>query len=690
MNRKSLIILNFFLLAYLQSLLGQDTMENVFSDSILYELEPITITASRFPVRQDKVSFALTALDNIHINSIRQNLSIYESLNSVPGLFAMNANNFAQDLRLSIRGFGSRAAFGIRGIKILIDGIPETTPDGQTQLDNLNISVIDHAEILRGPVSSLYGNASGGVIQFSTMQPPEEFMIEGRLSAGSYGFQGLQIKAGQKHERFGYLVSAAANRISGYRDHSTMKNFLFNGILNYQINPKSDAALRMSIENSPEAFDAGSLTKDQVEESRTQAYEGNVVFNAGEKVSQVRIGLTYQNEFSQTHKLQSVFYYNRRVFSNRLPFEDGGMVDLNRNYTGMTVSYYFTSQLWQMDSKLVTGIDLSTQKDDRKRFNNRQGAKGNLVFDQDEKFSNLGIYLQHDLQMSSNWLINYGIRHDAVNISANDKFRLDADNSGERIFRGWNVMLGSVFNWYGKNNIYGNISSGFETPALIELSSNPDGSGGFNSNLNPQNALNLELGLRGIIIDRFRYELAVFAIGVRDEIIPYELEQTPGRTYYQNAGKSEHKGIEISFHGNLLPSINLSINYTYSNFKFKDFEKTNGNLKHNYIPGIPEHMLNSIFLFIFPQGLFSRLELLGRGGFYADDENSAREEAALISNFQIGYTIKTASWKIEPYIGINNILNAKYSDNIRINAFGGRYYEPAPLRHIFLGIGAKF
>ncbi len=597
------VFLYIFLLIIYHPLAGQENTSMSLPDSILYELEPITVTASRFPVKQDKLPFAITPLDNTHLTVARQQLSVHESLSSLPGVFVMNANNFAQDLRLAIRGFGARAAFGIRGIKVLIDGIPETTPDGQTQLDNLNLAVIDQAEILRGPVSTLYGNSSGGVLQFSSSEPPDEFMIKGRLAAGSFGYRGMYINAGQSLEDFGYLISASTSRIKGYRDHSAMKNFLLNGNFKYRINSQSETTMRLSYENSPDALDAGSLNLEQAKQNPKQAYSGNVTYNAGEKVSQGRIGITYSNRFSQKHKIQTVLYYTRRIFSNRLPFESGGMVELNRHYAGLTATYDYTSLLWGMDSKLVSGFDLAAQKDDRKRFDNLQGTTGNLTFDQDENYSNLGIFLQHHLQINSRWLVNYGLRHDAVRVSAKDKFARDVNNSSEKIFTGWSIMGGAVFNCTPQNNIYANISSGFETPALIELSSNPDGQSGFNPNLDPQKSINIELGFRGILFEKVRYELSAFSIRVSDEILPYELEQTPGRTYYRNAGKSRHRGLEVQFSGNPYSFLNLTLNYTFSNFDFVEYKTTDNDYQGNQIPGIPRDMFNTILTF-FTSGRF--------------------------------------------------------------------------------------
>jgi iron complex outermembrane receptor protein len=686
---KSLFYLTFFTILHLVLVhpgFAKDDNQTVLSDTVLFELSPITITATRFPAAQNDISVALTSVDKITLQSARRQLSLKESMAGVPGLMAMNEHNFAQDLRLSIRGFGARASFGIRGIKILIDGIPETTPDGQTQLDNLNIGIIDRAEIVRGAVSALYGNASGGVINLFSQKPPYHPFLQTRLAAGSFGLINMYLKAGQNLGAFNYLLSASHGRIDGYRDHSVMKNYIINGIFGFRPDSLSEITLRLDWQESPQAEDPGSLNGIQVAENPQQASSNNLLFNAGESILQGRGGLFYRRRFNNRHEVQALFYFTRRHFDNRLPFLDGGMVNLKRNFAGTRLVYLNTLDIFGFHSRLACGLELADQQDHRKRYNNLNGDQGEPVFNQNENYRNAGLFLQQEIKLSEKWQTQIGLRYDLVKVEAEDLYKEDGDPSGKRDFQGISGSLGLLYRLSETFNLYGNISTGFETPALIELSSNPTDSGGLNEHLNSQLAINYEVGIKGTISSRFRLEAALFSIDVKDEIIPYEIDGQPGRTYYRNAGKSRHSGIELGLNGNLGHGLTIVLTYTFSEFKFIDYITPAGIFDGNTIPGIPRHMFYGELFYLHPAGFFNRIEIQGRGDIFLNDANTEKENSHILLKISGGYRIRFAGWYLEPFLGLNNLFSAVYSDNLRINAFGGRYFEPAPDFNIYGGI----
>ena len=651
-----------------------------------YSLTPITVKATRFSTEDIQSPLALTVVSKGFIQRGQAQLSVNESLNSVPGLFALNANNFAQDLRVSIRGFGARSAFGIRGVKILVDGIPESTPDGQAQVDNLSLGILNSIEVIRGPASSLYGNASGGVISFTTEDPGTTPFVEARILAGSYGLQQYQLKTGAQKGKFSYLLHGAHVQTNGYRVNSGMKNTLLNGKLGIQINEKDKLSILLNYGNSPQADDPGGINLDQVMEDRRSARTQNVSFQGGETVEQIRAGIIYAKALPKNGQLQFKAYHTYRDFSNRLPFEFGGIVELKRNFSGIGLNYAKESTLSTKKHRLQAGIEVENQSDDRQRFQNLSGLKGDQTLDQNEAFLNLGVFLTQELDFTEDLKFLFGVRYDLIRLKASDYFTSDGDQSGSSTLSRYSPTLGIVYSFAENASLYGNISSSFETPTLSELSNNPSGEGGFNPELTPQEATNFEIGVKGIANSRLRYEIALFKINVNNEILSFELEDFPGRDFFQNAGSTDRFGTELSFQYNIIKGLTAYWTYTFSNFTFREFGDNNGNV----LPGIPKHSNFIALNYASNSGFFASIQSRFIGEIYIKNDNSVKDNKYKVINLNLGYLKKYDKVEIEPFFGINNVLNETYNDNIRINAFGGRFYEPAPERNIYGGIKVKF
>ena len=655
-------------------------------DTLRLQLAPVTLTATRMNIEQERSPLAVSVVGSPLIQQGLQQLSLDESLGRIPGLFALNPDNFSQDLRISIRGFGARAAFGIRGIKLLVDGIPESTPDGQAQVDNLDLGILDRMEVIRGPSAGLYGNAAGGVISLRTEDAPEDLFVQARTSWGSFGFQQYQIKTGQQVGKFNYLIHANHTRTEGFRDQSGMKNTLITAKVRMDLDSLSTLRLLLSYVDSPQADDPGGITADQAAENPMQARDRNVQFNGGETVQQGRVGLVYTRNWQGHHQFQSKVYHTFRDFSNRLPFENGGIVNLDRAFTGGGLSYQYTGALGALPYRLRTGIDIENQRDDRQRFNNLNGIQGEQSLSQLEKFFNLGAYVQQELQLASVFALHASLRFDVVRLEAEDAFLSNGDDSGDLSFERLSPMVGLVYDVSPTSHLYGNLSTSFETPTLSELSANPDGSGGFNGALSPQKALNYEVGWKGTAGGRLAYELALFSIELRDELIPYELEAFPGRTFFRNAGRSRRNGIELSLDYVLAAGLRANVSYTYSDFTYTDFTVDGEALDGNQLPGLPKHAAFVGLRYQTPQGFYGNLQVRHRGALFTNDANTVEESAVSIAQVRAGMHWDLAFGYIEPYAGINNVFDVDYSSNVRINAFGSRFFEPAPGRNYYAGL----
>ena len=651
-----------------------------------YALSPITVKSTRFDTKDIQSALALTSISKNFIQRGQAQLSVNESLNTVPGLFALNPNNFAQDLRVSIRGFGARSAFGIRGIKILVDGIPESTPDGQAQVDNLALGVLSNIEVIRGPASSLYGNASGGVISFSTEEPTADPFIEARVLAGAYGLQQYQLKTGQQKGKFNYLLHGVHVQTDGYRENSGMKNTILNGKLGVQLNEKDQLKVLLNYGNSPQADDPGGINIDQVVSDRTSARDRNLLFQGGETVEQFRAGLIYERAISDSDQLELKAYHTYRDFSNKLPFEFGGIVEFQRNFSGISGQYQIQRNLSGKIYRLKVGTELENQADDRQRFQNLEGIQGDQTLDQKEEFFNWGTYLVQELDFTEAFKILLGLRYDVIRLKATDQFLTNGDASGSSTLHNLNPTVGLVYSYKGNNSIYANVSTSFETPTLNELSNNPSGTGGFNPNLQPQEATNYEIGFKGILSRKLRYEIALFTIAVSNEILPFELEDFPGRDFFQNAGSTNRNGIETSFNFNLTKGLTAYLNYTYSDFSFEEFEDFEGNV----LPGIPKHSTFAAISYASKNGFFATIQSRFIGSIYTSNDNSVSDNSYTVVNLNLGYNKVFKKMTLEPFLGVNNLLDEAYNDNIRINAFGARYFEPAPGLNVYGGLKIRF
>lgn len=658
---------------------------------LLQELEAVSVTTTRLENEDIRSSLAITSIGKFNLQNGQQQLSIHNALSQVPGVFALNADNFAQDLRVSIRGFGARAAFGIRGIKILVDGLPESTPDGQGQVDNLNLGILDRMEVIRGPAAGLYGNAAGGVLSFKTEDAPKHPFIEFRAAAGSYQFQQYQVKTGFQKGRLSGLFHGAYTATDGYRAQSAMQNTLLNGKINFRFNETAALKMLVNYANSPQADDPGGLNMEAVEADRRQARDRNVLFDGGERVEQGRIGLVFDKKWSNGHAIHAKAYSSYRDFANKLPLQPRGIVELQRVFSGAGLDYRFNYKLNnQANYQLKVGLDFESQKDHRERFDNLEGIKGDLSFAQDETFLSTGVFLLQELTFYNGFKINVGTRFDAVRLKADDGFFSNGDDSGDINLESFNPMLGLLYPITEGLNAYANVATSFETPALSELSSHPENVGGFNPNLAPQKANNFELGLKGIFQSKLRYELALFQIHLQDEIVPYELEAFPDVTFYRNAGNSQRNGVELALNYQIHPGLSAAVTYTYSDFFYKDYEAGGNILDENTLPGIPKHAGFAQLQYLSSIGLYASLQARFVGALFADDANTTEDVAYTVANLRLGYQKQLSSCLIEPFVGINNLFNTKYNGNIRINAFGARYFEPAPELNFYAGVKVRF
>ncbi len=605
--------------------------------------------------------------------------SLDEYLDGVPGLFSQNANNFAQDLRLSIRGFGARSAFGIRGIKLIVDGIPETTPDGQGQVDNLPLGIINNVTILRGPASALYGNSSGGVIQIKTLSDFDKNFLRFRLQGGSFAFGLAQLVAGWKNKKTNLLIFQNLSHSNGFREFSSSRQEVFNAKITHEFSDKSKVNFQFNYTNSPYAYDPGGLKLDDIENDYNQARQRNIDFDTFESIKHLKAGINWERKLSSKLALETYFFSAHRDFQGKLPFEYGGFINLKRNYFGFgtNLDYNINSSHF-----LQIRFSISDQKDNRKRYKNLLGEKGENTLSQKELFYNSSISVLDQIKFDYG-LLRIGIRYDHQKIRAKPDYESYNQSDNSIKLNILNPSVGFTLNEFSDQSIYGSFATSFETPTLSELSANPNGQVGFNKSLKSSLAKNFEIGWRKDFTD-IKLEAVIFHISTENEILPYELEQFPGRTFYRNAGKTIRRGLEI-LGSKETDSYKAVLSYSFSDFIFDSYVLDGSAYNGNRLPAIPKHHAFFSIKYKFNSTIGAEIKSKYVGKFFADDKNSNEVDAYSIFQYRVWKDFKNYSL----YAGVNNLFNKKYFDNIRINAFANRFYEPAPLRNYYAGINFK-
>ncbi|MEM8908252.1 MAG: TonB-dependent receptor, partial [Bacteroidota bacterium] len=604
---------------------------------------------------------------------------------------------------ISIRGFGARSAFGIRGVKLIVDGIPETTPDGQGQVDNLNLGIVQNIEVIKGAAAVWYGNAAGGVININTLDQVESNFLELGTSFGWFTYAGLadsvnrgaqnmqqyQLKGGFQNEHTTVIVQASHNQNDGYRRQSGVEQSNVNARLIHQFSPKARLSLQANWANSPQADDPGGIDLMTLNLDRSQARDRNVLFQTGEQIHQFKTGAHYEQSLEGGQSLEGYGFFAQRDFTGRLPFENGGWIELNRHYFGQGASYQMQRAWGEGMHTLRLGYEWAYQSDERQRFANLEGQRGNLTLDQVESFGNVAVYGLDQFRWRK-WLFQLGLRYDWNRLASRDRFLQDGDNSGSRRLSAWNPSLGLSYALLPQIYGYLNFRTSFETPALSELSANPDGSAGFNTNLAAQRARNYEVGIKGKIKEEWFFDATYFHIDTRDELVPFELAAFPGRSFFRNAGKSRRDGVELSARYRFWTHWSLNASYTFMDLTYTDYVLPSGDFSGNQLPGVPRHFAAFALEHRREHGFNFRVQGRYTGALFLHDANALKDDAYFLVDTSLGYRLFVDHYLLTPFVGLNNVFNQSYNDNIRINAFGNRFFEPGPELNIYIGLRLRW
>ena len=666
-------------------------------DTSTARLPTVQVTVTRETARSPlELPYAITTVRPDSLRPGARQISLDETLMLIPGIAVSNRNNPTQDPRISIRGFGARSAFGVRGVRVLRDGIPLTLPDGQTPVDYIDLESVETIQVIRGTASALYGNASGGVIDLqSDALPAAPLGGELRASTGSYGLQRLHGAIGGTSGPFGYQASVTHTDIDGYRDHARQRTT--HAVARAEARTGSTTWMLQGIGfDMPTAENPGALTAAELESNPRAADSAMITKRARKDVRQGQLGLTASGRAGRADLSGSIYGGTRDLY-NPLAF---AIIAVDRVSYGATVRATIPASLLGARHRVSIGFDAQRQEDDRTEFANCNGVvvpfpagctgptpeRGALRRSQRELVTGFGPYLRDEIEISRWLTASAGIRADRIDFEVEDRFVTNGDDSGERALNAVSPMVGVLARLGPLASLYASVSSSFETPTATELANKPDGSTGINPTLEPQRAWTYEIGAKGFIAPIVSYDAAVFVARVEDELIPFEIVGGGGRRYFRNAGRTERRGAEVGLRADGA-AIRAGLSYSYADYQFTDFV-VNGTTSYdgNRIPGIPEHQAQASVTWI-ARGIHSTIDGIAVGRTLADDANSVSAAGYGIVNARVGGTMTFGSGaRLAPTIGVQNVFDRRYVGSVSVNASGGRYFEPAPGRTLFVGL----
>jgi iron complex outermembrane receptor protein len=668
-------------------------------DTTVAKLEPVVVEVGRGAHRSPlDLPFAVTVQTPDSMRPGQRHLSLDETLWLIPGLSVSNRNNPSQDPRISVRGFGARSAFGVRGIRVLRDGIPLTLPDGQTPVDYLDLESVGRVEVMRGSASSLYGNAGGGVVDIRTSDPPP-VPVSGavRMWTGAFDTRRLVAKTAGAADGFGYQANVARTESDGYRDYSRQR--MTNGFarISYDDGGGSYALEWLGV-NTPVAQNPGALTRAQFETDPRMADPLSIRKGARKAVTQSQFGLTARHSVARG-EIEASGYVGTRTLDNPLTF---AVVDVGRAMSGGNLRATLPFSVLGADHRLTAGTEVQLQNDLRLNYTNCNDVpplaaptatcpvlgveRGSVTLDQREIVSSFGSYLRDELDLGKRYTFTTSARTDAVRFRVKDKLinATNPDDSGQRLLDAVSPMVGILARLSESHSAYANISSAFETPTATELGNQPSGAGGINPDLKPQRSTTYEVGVKGVGDNGLQYNAALFATGVHDELIPFDIPASGGRRYFRNAGRTSRRGLELGL-GIAIRQLELGGAYTYANYRFVDFTVDTAHYAGNRIPGIPRQTLQaSAALHGSLATLVTEATLADR--MFVNDANSESSPGYAIFNARI---VSSALWNgsgAELAFGAQNVFDTKYISSVSVNAAAGKFYEPGSQRSVYIGV----
>ena len=653
-------------------------------------LDSVVVSASRSEQRSFDASAAIQSVDREAIQDAGPQVNLSETLNRVPGLTILNRQNYAQDLQVSIRGFGARTAFGIRGIRLLIDGIPATTPDGQGQGSSISLPSTERIEVLRGPLAQLYGNSAGGVIQAFTREVPDtpEFMYQ--YYAGSYGMHRNDWQYAGKNGAVGIVADYSTFDTNGYRDNSATQRKQFNGKLSFGPDEKTRVNVVFNQFDMPLAQDPAGLTATQLAANPQQAGTSTVSTRTRKIVLQNQVGSTLSHQLDNDSVVTARAYYGTR---DNTQYQSGNTwIGLNRAYYGAGLQYNAQSNWGSTPVRWSTGYEFDRSREYRQGGAAALGEKTTTTRREDNQAENSDLFMQATFLASEQVSYTLGARNSTVRFVSDDYYitpPTNGDGSGNVSYSAFSPVMGVTYHATDNLNLYANYGRGFETPTLAEAAytSTAIASSSFNTTLNAARSQHYEIGAKWFPSKSSRFDATLYQINTTDEVVI--LSSSGGITTYKNAPGTTRTGLELSSY-NLLTErwrANVALSWIDAVYSQSFTSGSTPVINGNKLPGIPQHFLFSELVWssqaapapkVRTLGTTAGVEMVSAGRLYADDTNANSADGYTVLNLKASHAWQAGKGRVTAYARVDNVTDQKYVGSVIVNQSSSQFYEPAP------------
>lgn len=648
------------------------------------------VTVTRSEQNRAAVPNAVAIIQGDQIQAFQRKVSPAEAFAGIPGFFVENRRNFSLSggVQLAIRAPLPR--FGIRGLQIVQDGVPLTMADGTTEPTNMDLGSLGRVEILRGPSSVLYGNSAGGVVSLRTEFPSAGTLaVQPDVQFGSYGYQHQQLKVQGSAGNVSYLVNASHLEVDGFRMHSAAEVQRANIVLRAALSPSTELRGVFNVYELPFGESANTLTLADARNNPRSIRPQAITQGWGESTTQGQGGVSLEHDFGGGHLFRATGWGLWRDVLNPIPF---AVIDLGRKASGFRSEYEGSALLSSVPITWTTGVDVSSQGDNRLESKNAGVPAGGgptrvgaVVIDQREEVLSVGPFVQARAVLGTRWGLTAGARYDYYDFSADDHFLSDGDQSGGRTLDAVSPMVGVTFVASDKLNLYSNFATAYQTPTTVELSNTPTGAGGFNDQLAPENLRSFEVGARGSIDAlRLRFEAGTYFSRLENALVQFA--RPDEAIFFRNAGEASRNGLEALVEWRPTSRVLTRLSYTYQDFQFTRFVAPEGDFSGNNEPGVPPHQLFAAASYDAPFGLHSGVQLRSVDAYPVNNTNTIENWAYQVVDLRFGFDRRWNDLRFRPFVGIDNLFNERYNGSTISNSLGNRFFEPSPGREFYVGL----
>lgn len=679
------------------------------ADDIRNPMNVVVISGARAEHTSFDLPAAIDVVDAAQIGAAQLRVNASEALAAVPGVVVRNRENYAQDLQISSRGFGTRSAFGVRGVRLVADGIPATMPDGQGQAATFNLDVAERIEVLRGPFSALYGNHSGGVVQLFTREPTDKPTVEASFTGGSYGQRKLDTNASGRSGGIGYLIDASRFETDGYRDHSAATRDQAYAKLVVEPTSTSRLVITASGLRQDDTQDPLGVTWDtfrrdpragEIDITDTKSPQRTLAdrYDTRKSIDHQQFGATFEQRFGQDRLQITAYGGNRRViqyqsFSRGFQApatHSGGVIDFDRDFYGIDANWRAVRTVAGGTLRTTAGLEMAESKDARQGFENfignTFGVKGNLRRDEQNDVTSVDPYVQVEWERDQ-WVLTGGLRHSRVDFDVEDRYLSNGNDSGGTDFRHTTPLVGVLYKISPTLNVYASAARGFETPTMNESFYSGTG-GGFNFALEPAIGTHLEIGAKAMVARGVRVNAAVFQVKTKDELVVDA--SSGGRTSYRNASATLRQGGELSVDAELGAGWNARIAMSMLHAIYD--EGFGAVPKGSRLPGVPKSSFYGELGWTEAAGRYGvALETVANSRVYAEDTNTAQTAPSYaVVNARVQASQQFGGWRLRQFARLNNLFDRDYVGSVIVGDANRRYYEAAPGSNWLLGVSAQY